>query len=61
MKRFIIAFSAFIVCFIGILAAMLAAVAFTVTKGDNYRYFFGGTAVVSFVISWLLLKISRQK
>ena len=63
MKRFILALSAFIACFIGIFTAMLAAIAFIDPEGADWGlfYFFGGITIVSFVISWLLLEISRKQ
>jgi hypothetical protein len=63
MKRFVIALFAYIILCLGICVALIAAIALIDPEGDdlNLRYFFGGTAIVSFVVSWLLLKISRQK
>jgi hypothetical protein len=62
MKRFIIAFLAYVALFLGIFAALLAVFAMFSEKDNlNLRYLFGGAAITSFVISWLLLKISRKK
>lgn len=63
MKRFVIAAFAIIACFIGICAAIVVVIVFTLPTVDRFDvlYLYGGTAIVSFVVSWLLLKISRQK
>lgn len=63
MLRFVTALIAYIFLFIGICAVMLAVVnliAIHVGSRDSF-YFFGGVAIIAFVVSWLLLKISRKK
>jgi len=62
MRRLVTALSSYIVFCFGILAALLTVFALLDPKKDelNSWGFFGGTAIVSFVISWLLLKLSRK-
>jgi hypothetical protein len=63
MKRFVLALSAYIVFFVGFLATVLAIFALIDPEKDDLglRYFLGGTAIISFIISWLLLNLSRKK
>jgi len=62
MKRSYLAILSYCICLIGICAGILALLSFLNQKGEkhNIHYFLGGTSIISFVLSWLLLKVSRK-
>jgi hypothetical protein len=53
---------AYIVLFLGVFVALFTVFALLARETDvpNLHYFYGGTTIICFVISWLLLKISRK-
>jgi hypothetical protein len=63
MKRFVLSLLSYVIFFLGLFAGLIAVLAFINPKRDefNLHYFFGGAAVIGFVVSWLLLKIARRK
>jgi hypothetical protein len=63
MNRAVLALLSYIVFFIGAFAALFTVGAFLDRETDtpDPGYFFGGTTVIIFVVSWLLFKVSRQK
>jgi len=63
MKNFVIIVFAILVFLIGLLAAAFELIALIDPEGakKSQHFIFVITAVISFIISWLFWKLSRQK
>ena len=62
MKRLIIGAFAYIMLCLGICTALLAVLnLIAIHAPKDPFYVLGGGAVIFFVVSWLMLKISRQQ
>ena len=63
MKNFIIAILAIIIFLIGLISVLCEIFGLLDPEGYDkpVLYFFAITAVISFLVSWLLWKLSRQK
>lgn len=63
MKNFVIAIFAILIFLVGLFAAMFEVIALIDPEGveKTIHYSFIITAVISFFVSWLVWKLSRQK